>query len=68
MTRCDSTKTGSGHIVRTKSGKEGRTYFNKPCINNKVPVYLRKPEKKYLFEDTAILCHIDTLIIIGYID
>jgi len=58
----------SGHIVRTKNGKIGRTYHNKPYINGKAPVYLEKTEGKKDFSDTAILCDPETCTIIGFID
>jgi len=35
----------SGYLVKTQSGKQGRTYHNKGLINGKVPVYL-------------VMCHI----------
>ena len=30
----------SGYLVKTKTGKQGRTYHNKEMINGKIPVYL----------------------------
>lgn len=58
----------SGHIVRTKNGKVGRTYHNKKYIKGKAPVYLEKTEGKMDFSDKATLCDPETCTIIGFID
>ena len=58
----------SGKIVKhLKNGKRGRTFDNKEMINGKVPVYF-ETEKRFVFEDKAILCSVENLEICGYID
>ena len=51
----------SGKIVEVKSGKIGRTFDSYGLINGKVPVYLDG-------EAMPILCNLETLKIIGFID
>jgi hypothetical protein len=58
---------GSGYIVKTKKGKTGRTYHYKGLVNGKVPVYLEKEDGSG-YEEKAILCSIDSLVKVGYID
>ena len=59
------TKLNSGFLVKTKTGKRGRTYHSKGMINGKVPVYLEVDNN---FSDNAILCYPNTLKTIGFID
>ena len=56
----------SGYLVRTKEGKKGRTYHSKGLIKGKIPVYLEIG--KFNFSDKGILCSMDSLIMIGFID
>lgn len=65
----------SGYLVRTKSGKLGRTKHATGLINGKLPVYLATDirEKNGIefpvkFSDTATLCDIKTVTHIGFID
>jgi len=58
--------TNSGYLVKTKSGKTGRTYSSKGLVNDKVPVYLE--ESKFEYSEKAILCDKDSLKVIGFID
>lgn len=51
----------SGHIVKTKSGKEGYTKHSDTKINGKIPVYFEN-------SDLKMLCSPDKLEIIGYRD
>jgi hypothetical protein len=51
----------SGYLVKTKSGKEGRTYHREKKINNKTVVHINGM-------DIPMLCNTDTLEIIGFID
>jgi len=55
----------SGKIVKTKSGKIGRTYNDKDFVNGKVPVYLQYGET---YKTVAMLCDHATLTLIGFID
>ena len=57
-----------GYIVITKSGKRGRTYHKKGLVNGKLPVYYQKPEKEHEYEATAVLCNLNTIKTIGFID
>lgn len=59
-------KKRAGLIVKTKSGKKGRTYHSLGLIRGKVPVYPEISEHKY--EDKAILCDPKTITRIGFID
>lgn len=73
-------KKNPGRIVKTLSGKTGRTYDIKPDINGKVQVFIGKTfiplygdqgSKMALpvdFEESGILCDPDKLTTIGYID
>lgn len=70
----------SGYLVETKSGKVGRTYRGKQSINGKIPVYLATEmmdidEKdggtfKFpkSFSDKAILCDVNSLKVLGFIN
>ena len=51
----------SGLLVKTATGRVGRTYHSKGLINGKVPVYIDG-------ESTPILCDMKKIKIIGYID
>ena len=53
----------SGYLVKTKSGKEGRTYHRDGLINKKTVVYICVDDK-----EMKMLCDPKTLKIIGYID
>ena len=50
-----------GYLVETKNGKTGRTFHNKGLINGKVPVYIDG-------EQIPLLCDINSLKLIGFID
>lgn len=52
---------GSGYIVKTKSGKTGRTYHKLELVNGKVQVYLDG-------QNNRILVHPDNLTVIGFAD
>lgn len=57
----------SGKIVKhLKNGKRGRTFNNKEMINGKVPVYF-ETEKRFVFEEKAVLCSVENLEICGFI-
>ena len=51
----------SGYLVITKSGKEGRTYHSEKKVNDKVIVHIDGIE-------TPMLCTVDNLKIIGFVD
>lgn len=68
-------RDNAGYIVKTKSGKIGRTYHNKGMINGKIPVYIAtKKRNDYghwtILEvaETPILCNPKTLKGLGFID
>ena len=64
MDRCEN----SGKIVRhLKNGKRGRTFNNKGIINGKIPVYFEM-DKRFIFEEKAVLCSVENLEICGMID
>jgi len=50
-----------GYLVITKKGLKGRTLHSDGKINGKVPVYIEG-------EKMPILCDMNTLKIIGFID
>lgn len=56
----DTSGTGSGQLVVTKNGKEGRTYNNKPDIDGKVQVFCN--------DGTKLLCDVTSLTVKGFID
>lgn len=70
----------SGYIVKTKSGKLGRTIHGKGMVNGKIPVYLATHESTKVFpdgdsvtvplaySDKAILCDPKGLTQLGFID
>lgn len=53
----------SGYLVKTKSGKEGRTYHREGLVNKKTVVYVDNNGKQ-----VKMLCDPKTLEIIGFID
>lgn len=68
-------RENAGYIVKTKSGKIGRTYHNKGMVNGKIPVYLAAKKRKQdgcwvILEEekSAILCDPKTLKGLGFID
>lgn len=64
-----------GFIVKTKSGKVGRTVHGQPFVNDKIPVYLAiegiKNKSRFGYADSfsknAILCDPKTLQQVGFI-
>lgn len=68
-------KRRSGYIVKTKTGKLGRTFHDKGEVNGKIPVYLATVSGEYkgeqvpmIYSETAILCDPNGLKQIGFID
>ena len=58
----------SGKIVRyLKNNKRGRTFDNKEIITGKILVYF-ETDKRFIFEEKAILCSVENLEICGMID
>ena len=53
----------SGYLVKTKTGKEGRTYHLEGLINKKMVVHVEIDGK-----EVKILCDPKTIEIIGYTD
>jgi len=53
----------SGYLVKTKSGKEGRTYHRDSLVNKKMVVYVEVNGKQ-----VKMLCDPKTIEIIGYVD
>ena len=53
----------SGYLVKTKTGKEGRTYHRDNKVNGKVVVYVMVDGK-----EVKMLCDPETIEIIGYVD
>jgi hypothetical protein len=53
----------SGYIVKTKSGKEGRTYHAEGLVNKKTIVHVNVDGK-----EVKMLCDPKSIEIIGYID
>ena len=51
----------AGYLVKTKTGKEGRTYHKDGLINDKMVVHIDDGNVK-------MLCDPDTVEITGYID
>lgn len=52
---------GSGYLVTTKKGLQGRTFHSKGLINGKVPVYIGENK-------TPMLCAPDSLKLNGFVD
>jgi hypothetical protein len=59
---------GAGYLVVTKSGRPGCTFRSEGQIKNKVPVHLQLANHPLQYSDKAILCNLETLIIVGFID
>jgi hypothetical protein len=53
----------SGYLVKTKSGKEGRTYHREGLVGKKMVVHVDIDGK-----EMKMLCDPKTVEIIGYID
>ena len=53
----------SGCLVKTKTGKEGRTYHRDNLVNGKLIVYVNVDGKQ-----VKMLCDPETVKIIGYVD
>lgn len=53
----------SGYLVKTKTGKEGRTYHREGLVNKKMVVHVDINGK-----DVKMLCDPKTIEIIGFID
>jgi hypothetical protein len=53
----------SGYLVKTKTGKVGRTYHKDKLINKKTVVYIEENG-----ETLKMLCDQTTIEIIGFID
>jgi len=53
----------SGYLVKTKNGKEGRTYHREGLVNKKMVVHINVDEK-----DVKMLCDPKTIKIIGFMD
>lgn len=51
---------GAGYLVKTKSGKTGRTYHHENVINGKYQVHC--------IDGSKVLCSCENLIITGFID
>jgi len=53
----------AGYLVKTKTGKEGRTYHRDGRVNDKVVVYVEIEGK-----EIKMLCDPKTITVTGYID
>lgn len=53
----------AGYLVKTKTGKEGRTYHREGLVNKKMVVHVDVDGK-----DVKMLCDPKTIEIIGFID
>jgi hypothetical protein len=53
----------SGCLVKTKTGKEGRTYHKDKLVKGKLIVYITVDNK-----EIKMLCDPETVKIIGYVD
>jgi len=53
----------AGYLVKTKTGKEGRTYHRDGRVNGKVVVYVEIEGK-----ELKMLCDPKTITVTGYID
>jgi hypothetical protein len=58
-------KKRPGKIVRTKSGKIGRTYSDEKLHFGKVRVYIMK---EYELTGEKLMCDPESLVVVGYID
>ena len=54
----------SGYLVKTKTGKEGRTFHREGLLNDKLIVHIETEDKK----EVKMLCDPQTVEIIGYVD
>jgi hypothetical protein len=54
----------SGYLVKTKTGKEGRTFHREGLVNKKTIVHILDENGK----DVKLLCNPKTIKIIGYVD
>jgi hypothetical protein len=54
----------SGYKVKTKSGKEGRTYHRESKVNGKIVVHVEGEAET----QTKLLCNPESIEIIGFID
>lgn len=53
----------SGYLVKTKTGKEGRTYHREGLVNKKMVVHVDVDGK-----DIKMLCDPKTVELIGFVD
>ena len=53
----------SGYLVKTKTGKEGRTYHRDGLVNKKMVVYVETDGKQM-----KMLCDPKTVELIGFVD
>lgn len=53
----------SGYLVRTKTGKTGKTYHRDGLVNKKMVVYVNVDGK-----EVKMLCDPKTIEITGYVD
>lgn len=53
----------SGYLVKTKTGKEGRTYHRDSLVNKKMVVYVDVDGKQ-----VKMLCDPKTIDVMGFID
>lgn len=54
----------SGYLVKTKTGKEGRTYHRERLVNKKMIVHIEGEAGT----EIKLLCDPETIKIIGYVD
>lgn len=66
MPKLNQPRTGKGFLVKTKTGKKGRTFHADALVNGKQLVYLTKSQKTY--SETGMLCDPTTIEVIGFID
>jgi len=55
----------SGYLVKTKTGKEGRTFHREGLLNDKLIVHVKVEEED---KEVKMLCDPQTVEIIGYVD
>lgn len=53
----------SGYLIKTKTGKKGRTYHREGLVNKKMVVHINVDGK-----DVKMLCDPKTVELIGFID
>jgi hypothetical protein len=61
-------KKQAGLVVKTQTGRIGRTFHNKRRIDRKIQVYLFKEDSKNELSGEKLLCKAETLTMIGFID